>query len=505
MTNLADVVGQSMMLSFAGPRMTPEVRDALTRVRPSGVILFAANIASAAALHKLCGSLQATAAALRLPPLLIAIDQEGGLVNRLPEPFTVPPSQMAQGATGEPAVARECAHITGRQLRACGVNTNFAPVLDVNCDPANPVIGTRAFGADAAIVTGFGLAALQGYREAGVIATIKHFPGHGDTSVNSHAGLPVAHHGRERLDAVELAPFKAAVQAGAPALMTAHMVFSALDTLPATLSRAILTDLLRGELGFEGVVFTDALDMRAVADTYSPAELATLAKAAGADVLLPLGDLASQIALAGALCEAVQSGRLDRAVFVATVRRLEVLRAAYALGDALPSYAPPDRSFEAPALAIARRSIRVYDQHGLLPLPADTQLTLIDCLQPRFSLAEEAVSRAELLRGLVERAFPSARCLTLEPGWDAEAETHALDTARQGTAMLLVTRNAAFVEQQARLARRLAALDVPLIHAAVRNPDFDAIRASATATLLTYGDPPLSLRALVDAIAKRET
>ena len=256
------------------------------------------------ALHELCGALQAQATALGLPPLLIAIDQEGGIVSRLPAPFITTPSSMAQAATDDPAAAQECTRITGRQLRAFGINTNFAPVLDVNCNPANPVIGTRAFGADPHTVTRYGLAALQGYRETGVIATIKHFPGHGDTGVDSHFGLPVAHHDRARLDAVELAPFKAAIAAGAPALMSAHMVFSALDNLPATLSRAILTELLRSELGFEGVIFTDALNMRAIADRYGATEAAIMAKAAGADVLLPLGHLAGQVAVVKALSDA---------------------------------------------------------------------------------------------------------------------------------------------------------------------------------------------------------
>src|SRR5262245_37329691 len=252
----ADLVGQSLLLSFSGSELTREIQMALERVRPAGVILFAANIASPAGLRRLCAELQQSVARLGLPPLLIGVDQEGGVVSRLPAQFVTTPCAMAQAIGGDPEAARECATITGRQLRACGVNLNFAPVLDVNCNPANPVIGTRSFGADAGTVTRFGLAALAGYRTAGVIATVKHFPGHGDTTVDSHLGLPAVDHGRARLDEVELAPFRAAIAAGAPAVMSTHIVFRALDTLPATLSRNILTDLLRGELRFDGIVFT---------------------------------------------------------------------------------------------------------------------------------------------------------------------------------------------------------------------------------------------------------
>jgi beta-N-acetylhexosaminidase len=504
-TNLADQVGQSLMLSFAGSQITPDVQAALARTRAGGIVLFANNIDSPAALHELCGALQAQATALGLPPLLIAIDQEGGIVSRLPAPFITPPSAMAQAATDDPAAAQECARITGRQLRAFGINTNFAPVLDVNCNPDNPVIGTRAFGVDPHTVTRYGLAALQGYRETGVIATIKHFPGHGDTGVDSHFGLPAAHHDRARLDAVELAPFKAAIAAGAPALMSAHMVFSALDNLPATLSRAILSDLLRCELGFEGVIFTDALNMRAIADRYGATEAAIMAKAAGADVLLPLGNLAVQVAVVESLSDALRLGRLAPESFAATARRLDALRDEYAIGYTLPPFAAPDLAFEATALSIARRGLSVRDVQGLLPLPADTRLALIDCLLPRFSLVEEAVERSRLLCGFVKRAFPQATCVVLEPEWDAKAEAQALDIARQSAAVLLVTRNAGFIEQQNQLARRLADLGTPLIHAAVRNPDADTIGAEAVATLLTYGDPPVSLRAMVDAISDKVT
>ncbi len=265
-----DLAGQSIMLSFGGTHVTCELVEALRRTRASGVILFARNIGSPAELYALIATLQEQAALLGLPPLLVGVDQEGGTVTRLRPPFTTVPSQMAQAASADPAAAYRCALLTGRQLRAFGINLNFAPVLDVNCNPDNPVIGTRSFGEDAAAVTHLALEALRGYQEAGVVATGKHFPGHGDTNLDSHLGLPVVRHPRGRLDKMELAPFVAAFEAGLPAVMTAHIIFEALDALPATLSRSILTGLLRDELQFDGVVFTDALDMQAIAGHYGP-------------------------------------------------------------------------------------------------------------------------------------------------------------------------------------------------------------------------------------------
>jgi beta-N-acetylhexosaminidase len=462
------------------------------------MILFAKNITTPAGLYQLCADLQASAAQLGLPPLLIAIDQEGGVVSRLPVPFTTVPSAMAQAVAGDPEDARLCAMITGRQLRGCGVNLNFAPVLDVNCNAENPVIGTRSFGADAATVARFGCAALEGYRAAGVIATVKHFPGHGDTTVDSHLGLPVIEHGRARLDAIELAPFKATIAAGAPAVMSAHIVFRALDSLPATLSQRILTDLLRHELGFDGIVFTDALNMRAIAERYSPAGATVMAKAAGADIMLPLGTLESQVGVAARLAEAIHAGELSRQLFEATAQRLERLRARYGISHTPAPFVMLQEQFETDALAVARRGVSVRDSHGLLPLPPETRLALIDCLLSRSAPIGPGSTGAAQLPDMARQAFPQLAYLALEPDWSAEDEERALPLARQSKVILLVTRNAAFIPAQAALAERLATLGVPLIVAAVRNPALGRLETLDVALVQTYGDPAVSLQALLD-------
>jgi beta-N-acetylhexosaminidase len=500
---LHDLVGQSLMLSFSGPSVTPELLNALRAMRACGVILFANNISTPDALYELNQRLQSEAAALGLPPLLIAIDQEGGNVTRLPAPFTTVPSQMAQAATGDPATAYECAAITGRQLRAFGINTDFAPVLDVNNNPANPVIGVRSFGSDLDVVVAFGQAALRGYRDTGVIATVKHFPGHGDTTIDSHLGLPTLDYPRARLEALELAPFVAAFAAGAPALMTAHIVFQALDTLPATLSQAILTDLLRAELGYDGLVFTDALEMRAIADSYGPFEAALLSKAAGADVLLPLGPLDEQVAAGRALLAAVQDGRLSHESFAATARRLDMLRAAYGISHALPPFEPPAPELRSAALDLARRSVTLVRDQGALPLRPELRLALIDCLLPRGSNADEALERADLLRALITAICPATTSLTVRPTPTDDELAQALALTADCDAVLLVTRSALLIEAQARLAQSLARTGRPLIHVAARNPYDATLLPEATATLLTYGDPELSLEALADVLAGR--
>jgi beta-N-acetylhexosaminidase len=497
-----DLVGQSLMLRIAGQSATDETRRLLAGTRAGGVILFSPNISNPAQLHALCSGLQAQAAELGLPPLLISIDQEGGVVSRLPQPFVVTPSQLALGATGDANIAYEAARLTGAQLRAHGVNMNFAPVLDVGNNPLNPIAGTRVFGPRPELVTEFGLAALRGYAETGIIATLKHYPGKGDTTVDSHLGLPFAHHDRARLEAIEFAPFRTAIQAGAPAIMTSHMVYTTLDSVPATLSSTVLRGLLRGEMGFDGLIVSDALDMRAIADMYGAPQAGVLGKRAGLDLLLPLGDDANHLAVADALLAALEAGELEETHFTESAARMDRLRERYALSELPP--APPPISAEQTALGLqlAHRSLGVEDPVGCLPLPVESELLVIDCLQPRFSNVEEAVARADLLRVLAAEIFPSSRHRALLPGapraeWDA-----AVDAAASAAVTLLVTRNAAFVEDQQRLAGELLQAAPRLIHLAARSPDDVALTPGAT-HLMTFGDQPLGLQAAVERLAGR--
>ncbi len=498
-----DLAGQSFLLRVHGTTPTAEALDALDRTRPAGVVLFADNVGTPAELHGLVSALQERAAALGLPPLLVAVDQEGGGVTRLPEPFAVVPSQMALAATGDPSAAEAAAALLGRQLRAVGVSMNFAPVLDVNNNPANPVIGTRAFGDDPDLVTRFGRAALRGYRTANVVAVAKHFPGHGDTAVDSHHGLPTVAHPRGRLDRVELAPFAALVGEDLPALMTAHIVFPALDDRPATLSPVILGDLVRGELGFEGVVVTDALEMRALLDRHSLAASSVLAKLAGADLMMPLGPIEEQVAAVGALNDALAAGTVPREAFTATAGRLDRLRDRYGLGHALPPFVPPSVADRDEGRRLAERGVSVVRGGDRIPLTPETRLVVVDCVEPRTSVAEEPSVGSEVLAALVAAAFPRAETVPVAPTLDAAGLEAITAQVAGADAALLVTRDVTRHPHQGRLAADLAATGTPLLHAAVRNPWDVAAVPGAAAALVTYGDAPVSLRALVAVLSGR--
>jgi beta-N-acetylhexosaminidase len=490
------------MLQFRGPTLTAEVREAMRRILPAGVVLFSNNIEGYQQVYDLITALQQEAKALDLPPLLIAIDQEGGTVSRLPLPFVTVPSPMAQAATGDPESAAACARISGKQMRSVGITMNFAPSLDVNNQPANPVIRTRAFSDNAAAVSRFGLAALRGYVATAVIATVKHFPGHGDTAVDSHHGLPVVSHQRTHLDAVELAPFVSAIDAGVPAVMTAHIIFDAIDDKPATLSPAVLTGLLRHELEFDGLIVTDAMDMRAIVDRYGHTDAAIAAKAAGADVLEMVDTLDRQIAVAEALQDAVTSGALPADPFHATQGRLTALRTAYDIHHSLPPHPPLDPALYDQALAIARRSITVLKEDGpFIPLAPTTRLCVIDCQKQRSSIAEDPADRIAAVRDAANHAFPNMTYVAVATEPSSETIAQVTRLAESSEAILFLTRDASTHAPHAELGRQLGRLQPRLIHAAVRAPYDAHLLPDAAAVLLTYGDPPVSLQALIDVLA----
>ncbi len=286
MNPLHAALGQLFVCGFDGEETTEEIIDLVARFNLGGVILFRRNLKHPEQILALTRSLQRHA---REHPLFVAIDQEGGRVVRLPEPFTHFPASRALGTSGSEHLAFEFGRATATELAAVGINFNLAPVLDLDTNPHNPVIGDRSFGADPLEVARLGLAVLQGFRQLGVIGAAKHFPGHGDTEHDSHITLPVVDHPAELLKTREVVPFARVIAhpEGPDTIMTAHVLYSSLDPeLPATLSKKILTHLLRRDLGFRGLVITDDLEMKAIIDRFGPEEASYKALYAGANLLL---------------------------------------------------------------------------------------------------------------------------------------------------------------------------------------------------------------------------
>jgi beta-N-acetylhexosaminidase len=318
------LTGQLLVVGFSGTTVPAGLARALAAGERAGVVLFKRNVPADPLEVLSLTRAVAGACPAELPPL-VAVDQEGGRVARLGPPLMKLPPMATLGRIGDVDLARRAARAQAKELAALGFTTSFAPVLDVNVNPANPVIGDRAFGGDAAEVARMGVAFARGLQEGGLLACGKHFPGHGDTSKDSHLELPVVDAARERLDAVELAPFRAAAAAGVDMLMTAHVVYRALDDArPATLSPAVSTALARETIGFRGVLVSDDLEMKALSQEIEHTSVAAVE--AGCDLLLVCSDEEKAERAHRALIHRVQRDAAFRARCEVAVERSRAMR-----------------------------------------------------------------------------------------------------------------------------------------------------------------------------------
>jgi beta-N-acetylhexosaminidase len=342
-----DDVGQLLWVGFPGPSVSPALRGKLERGEVGATIVFKRNLhvtgaaGGGAASDEACDLDALVALNHELhrtapdgTPALIAIDQEGGVVQRVRAPATRWPAMSAHDRLAPPedvAVAERVGRALGDELAALGFDIDFAPVLDVHTNPANPIIGDRAFGTDAEAVARRALAFARGLEAAGVLACGKHFPGHGDTATDSHLELPRIDHGWERLEQIELLPFRRAAAAGLPMIMTAHVLFAALDPArPATLSAQVVTGLLRERLGYRGVIVSDDLDMRAIAGEMGADVAAVAAVRAGCDVLLLCKSEDNQEAAEAALIRAAERDAAFRRRIGEAARRVREMKQAHA-------------------------------------------------------------------------------------------------------------------------------------------------------------------------------
>lgn len=384
-------VGQMFMLAFAADQLD-EARVLMEEHLVGGAYIGDDNVPTAAAAIKLCNRLQSFAGATRLGiPLLLGCDQEGTWSVMTAE-SAMGPGNMALGATGDPACAYDMYRVLARETSAVGLNVVLGPAADCNSNPHNSIIGMRSFGEKPELVARMTAAAVRGLQEHGSVATLKHFPGHGDTRLDSHRSLPTVTRQRAELAKIDLPPFAAGIEAGAKIVMTSHIIFSALDPeRPATLSPLILGDLLRGELGFKGLIVSDSMNMRSMKRNYDPADAAIQAFKAGVDLMMLAEEhydhdagryLENQRTLIRSVIRSVEEGlisaeRVDDAVF----RVLRLKREAGFSTDPLPESAtavgsPANRAVE---LELARRAVSVLrDRNALLPINAKAPISLIN-------------------------------------------------------------------------------------------------------------------------------
>jgi beta-N-acetylhexosaminidase len=496
-------VGQLMIIGFDGTAVDAELRRMITEYHIGGVILFARNVQSPEQVARLTNELQTIALESGHPGLIIAIDQEGGRVARLTEDtgFTEFPSVMAVTATGDPVNAHRMAAAMAAEMRAVGINVDFAPDLDVNNNPSNPVIGIRSFSSDPLKVAEYGIAFARGLQENGVLAFGKHFPGHGDTGVDSHIDLPLVPYDRARLNQVELFPFKAAIQADFAGIMSAHVTFPAIDSTPglaSTLSRPVLTGLLRDELGYNGLIVTDSLEMGALAAKgYPPSMGAPLALAAGADILLFNRDHAMHKLAFANLVQAAEEGKVSQEQLDSSVRR--ILEAKQKFGILNPTLiADPARAGEstataehhALALELARKAITLLkDDASILPLKPGEPVLVIE------------TAAAQGLGALL-----GATTLEIKNDPDARIIAAALNAARNAHKVIVATTDASLHSGQVQLVNELLAQNPNIIIVSVRTPYDISVLPSVPTVLAAYGGNPPTLQAIAEVlVGKSET
>ena len=496
-------------LSEIGVRTAAEL---IAKYRVGGIIYFtwAHNTRDPHQIANLSNGIQkASLSQPRGLPVLVATDQEHGIVCRIGAPATLFPGAMAIGAGGSRTDARALGRISGAELRAMGVNQDYSPDADVNVNPANPVIGVRSFGADPDAVAALVAAEVQGYQSSQVAATAKHFPGHGDTAVDSHFGFPVITHSREVWEALDAVPFRAAVKAGIDSIMTAHIMVPALDDSgdPATLSHPIVTGVLRGELGYDGVVITDALGMEGVRQKYGDDRVPVLALKAGVDQLLnpPSLDVAWN-----AVLKAVRGGELTEARLDESI--LRVLRLKERLGlfrDAYVSRAGVDRTVGTPAhLAAAdriaeRTTTLLVNSAGLLPLSRRTHgKVLVVGADPASPTGTTGPPTGVLAAALGELGF-TATALSTGTAPSAATVAKAVTAAGAADVVVVATYNVTASDAQKTLVGQLLATGKPVVAVAVRNPYDVAQLPAVSAYLASYSWTDVELRAAARVIAGR--
>ncbi|SDK01558.1 glycoside hydrolase family 3 N-terminal domain-containing protein [Sediminibacillus albus] len=510
MMTTKEKIGQMLMPDFRNwegenvTEMLPEIENLVKEYHLGGVILFRENVVTTEQTAKLVSDYQAASDKYGM---LLTIDQEGGIVTRL-QSGTDMPGNMALGATRSTETAFNVGQAIGEELSALGINMNLAPVMDVNNNPDNPVIGVRSFGSSPDLVADLGIAYTKGLQTTGVAATAKHFPGHGDTAVDSHLGLPEVPHDKERLKEVELYPFQQAMETGLDAIMTAHVTFPKIDdtkvisqkdgteiALPATLSKKVLTDLMREEMGYEGVIITDALNMKAIADHFGPVDAAIRAVKAGTDiVLMPVG----LEEVAEGLLAAVESGEINEAAVEESVKRILTLKAKRGIFKESTPQPLDEKISKAKEIVgseehkqvekdAAEQSITLVKNEAALPFAIDNNQKLVVIGSTYIDRLFESI---QAYHGNTEMIRASG------PLTDSQLETLAdADSVVVGTYTYNVAGRSPDSSQMRLVNQLITHLEAPVIGIGIRNPYDLMAYPEIDAYLAQYGFNPSSFTA----------
>jgi beta-N-acetylhexosaminidase len=494
---LEEKVGQMMAVGFDALEAPPYILEWIAQGRVGSIVLFTRNVSTPEQLARLTTTLHQAAPADR--PLLICIDQEGGLVARLHEGFTESPGAMALGAADSAALAERVAAVLATEMRALGINWNLAPVVDIIHNKNNPVIGTRSLGRDVERVAELAVAQIQGFQENGVATAVKHFPGHGNTPVDTHVELAVVTGPVDELFSHDLIPFRAAVEAGASAVMIGHVKFADIDPdHPSTLSRPVVQGILRDQIGFQGVAVSDCMEMQAITNHYGQGESAVLAALAGEDIILVSHTRSHQEAAYEAILEAARSGLLPMEQIDQSVKRILAMKQQFRFeGPAKPESIRMEESLQVMREAARAGTIMVRVEMGVLPIGGDErQVVVIEPRIVRQTLAEDEPQSSDLLK-LVNQHLPQAATRVL---FRDEALDEVLKQVEAADVLILATRNAHLDDMALERARTLLKAASHAVLLCLRNPFDAAALPEAGTALCVFSDSLPSLEAAVDAL-----
>lgn len=495
---LQEKIGQRLVGGFPGKEMSEEFIRLVKTYKIANVILFQRNVESNAQLFQLCRSIQELVRRETGHSAFIAIDQEGGVVTRLPEEAVNVPGAMALAATADPENAYRAALLTARELRSFGINFNLAPVADVNNNPDNPIIGVRSYGDTPEQVGRYAQAALRGYLDGGVMASAKHFPGHGDTSMDSHVSLPVIDKSLEELEALELKPFRRLIEAGCPAVMTTHILFPQLEPehVPGTMSRRILTGLLKQRLGFKGLVVSDCMEMDAIAKYYGTSAGAASAMAAGVDLVLVSHTARRLEEAVLEIQRAVEDGRIPMEEMDASVEKILRYKAQYCRD---PEGTAGSAAAMAEAADLRRRSITLV--RGRIP-PMGDHPFFCGCADYRAGLVSNQQTNGTSFAEFMAARF-GGRATVTDKNPSPLAVSTVAESAKGCSAVFVNTYNAHLFPGQQALVQALGQLGVPMAVVALRNP-YDLRSAPQEAAAVAAWDYSMAtLEALAPILARQ--
>ncbi len=493
---IREMLGQRLAFGFQGTQLSQDFIAFMKEYKIGNVILFQRNLESEEQTRQLCAQIQQLVLENTGYPAFIIIDQEGGMVSRIPEETVNVPCAMALAAGGGPENAEKASRITIRQLRGLGVNFNLAPVLDVNNNPRNPVIGIRSFGDCPEAVAEYGAASVRPYASSGVLCCGKHFPGHGDTAVDSHLGLPRVDKTLEQLEQTELIPFRRCIREGIPAIMISHVLFPALepDGLPSTMSRRVVTGLLKEKLGFQGLIITDCMEMGAIRDTYGTPEGTLAALRAGVDLAEISNTLELQKEAARLVNQAAEQGMLDLEEVRASAEKiLAYKRTLFSAPEPALCGREEDR---AAVLDMAKGAITCVA--GKAPL-ADENTFFCGCADYRVSGAGNEKGNNAAFPQYMARAFGATGVITSkDPG--EEEIWMVVKQAENFPSIVLSTCNGHLFRGQLALARALIQTGKLVTVVALRNPYDLADLPACACKIAAYDYTLTSLQALEEAL-----